>query len=230
MHIWSHSFIASKWIGAHQFNYGSDVQFNDVQSNAFRFNIVNGERTALSTRYPEGGSQMVNAGVFIHHQYQKNKWIWNESVRYSLVHTQANFGESRNFYNFLPNSTQQTNHAMNGSLGLIYLVNSANRIYVNLSNAFRAPNLDDLNKLFDSRSGFVIVPNPELKPEKSVTGEIGTNLSFKQIVKLNTAIYYTQLYDAIVVNASSRNGSDSIFFGGAMSKINTLENTRNALS
>lgn len=228
LHIWSHSFIASKWIGAHQFNYGSDVQFNDVQSNAFRFNIVNGERTALSTRYPEGGSQMLNSGVFIHHQYQKNKWIWNESVRYSFVHTQANFGESKNFYNFLPNSTQQTNHALNGSLGLIYLVNSTNRIYVNLSNAFRAPNLDDLNKLFDSRSGFVIVPNPELKPEKSVTGEIGTNLSFKQIVKLNTAIYYTQLYEAIVVNASSRNGSDSIFFGGAMSRINTLENTRNA--
>jgi iron complex outermembrane receptor protein len=54
------------------------------------------------------------------------------------------------------------------------------KLYANASTAFRAPNVDDINKVFDSKAGeALITPNPDLKPETSYNAEIGFKQGFK---------------------------------------------------
>ena len=50
----------------------------------------------------------------------------------------------------------------------------------NLSTAFRAPNIDDIGKVFDSEPGSVVVPNNDLKPEYAYGGELGLTLNFNK--------------------------------------------------
>ncbi len=49
---------------------------------------------------------------------------------------------------------------------------------LNASTAFRAPNIDDIGKVFDSEPGSVVVPNETLKPEYAYGGELGLKLDF----------------------------------------------------
>lgn len=48
--------------------------------------------------------------------------------------------------------------------------------FVELSQGFRAPNLSDLTRLDDARSGELETPSPGLDPERFVTLEVGANL------------------------------------------------------
>lgn len=220
-----------KRIKKHEIRYGIDVQHNNVSSTAHQTDINTQQRKALSTRYPAGGSDMSMAGLFVSHNWEINpKFILNDGIRFSYINTNSNLGNSLNFYAFLPPTIKQTNQAINGNLGIIYLYRSNLRFYANVSNAFHAPNIDDLSKIFDSNSKTktVIVPNNNLKPEQSLTSEIGTNLTILKHIKLNANIYYTQLYDAFVVSPTLVNGSDSLMYDGEMSRVNRLANKQEA--
>ena len=49
------------------------------------------------------------------------------------------------------------------------------------STGFRAPNVDDLGKVFDSTPGQVIVPNPGLRPERTLNTEVGISKTFREL-------------------------------------------------
>jgi hemoglobin/transferrin/lactoferrin receptor protein len=221
-----------KRLKKHEIRYGIDAQNNQVNSTAHQTDINTQQRKALSTRYPAGGSNMSMAGLFVSHNWEINSHlILNDGIRFSYINTNSNMGNSLNFYSFLPPTISQSNHALNGNIGLIYLYDSNIRFYANVSNAFHAPNIDDLSKIFDSNSKYklVIVPNNNLKPEQSITSEIGTNLTLVKRFKLNANVYYTQLYDAFVLAQAKVNGADSIVYDDEMSKVNMLTNKQNAL-
>ena len=216
-----------KRIKKHEIRYGIDAQFNDVNSIAYQTDINTQQRKSLSTRYPAGGSNMSIVGLFISHNWEINpKFILNDGIRLSYINTNSNLGESLNFYSFLPPTMSQSSQALNGNIGLIYLHDSKFRIYANLSNAFHAPNIDDLSKIFDSNSKnkMIIIPNDKLIPEQSITSEIGTNLTLIKRFKINANVYYTQLYNAFVIAPVKINDADSIIYDGEMSKVNMLTN------
>ena len=220
-----------KRIKKHEIRYGIDAQNNDVNSTAHQTDINTQQRKALSTRYPAGGNKMSMAGLFVSHNWEINSHIiLNDGLRISHINTNSILGNSLSFYNFLPPTITQTNQALNGNLGLIYLHDSKFRFYTNISNAFHAPNIDDLSKIFDSNSKnkMIIIPNNNLKPEQSITSEIGTNLTLIKCFKLNANVYYTRLYNAFVLALSEANGADSIVFDGEMSKVNMLINKQEA--
>ncbi|MBP9185646.1 MAG: TonB-dependent receptor [Bacteroidia bacterium] len=231
VHIFSINTDVFKHIKKHEIRYGYEVQHNIVNSSAYQTNINTLLKSPLSTRYPEGGSTLTNVGVFISHNFEINdKFILNDGARYSLINTAINFGKSLDFYSFLPQSINQQNMAINGNIGLIYLINKSNRIFANISNAYHAPNIDDLSKVFDSdsKSKMMIIPNQNLKPEKSITAEFGTNLTLFKNLQLNGSLYYTKLYDAIVISPTQINGNDSAIYDGQLSKVNTLTNKQEA--
>ena len=68
----------------------------------------------------------------------------------------------------------------------------------NFGTAFRAPNVDDVGKVFDSKSGSVVVPNPDLKPEYAYNADLGIAKVFGDIVKVDITGYYTSLKNALV--------------------------------
>jgi hemoglobin/transferrin/lactoferrin receptor protein len=231
VNVFSLNIDVFKRIKTHEIRYGIDAQFNDVNSTALQTDINTQQRKALNTRYPAGGNNMSMAGLFISHNWEINShFILNDGLRISYINTNSNLGNSLSFYSFLPPTVKQTNQALNGNIGLIYLHDAKIRFYVNVSNAFHAPNIDDLSKIFDSNSKnkMVIVPNNNLKPEQSITSEIGANLTLIKRFKLNGNVYYTQLSNAFVLAQAKVNGADSIMYDDEMSKINMLINKQEA--
>lgn len=219
-----------KRIKKHNLHYGVDAQFNTVKSTAFRTNINTAEQQSISTRYPAGGSNYAFGAVFLSHSIAlNNRWLLNDGIRFTSIYSESKFGQSTQFYPFLPASTTQKNSAFNGNLGLVYLWKKETRFYTNIGNAFRAPNIDDLNKIFDSKTQFVILPNNNLNAEKSVTADLGINTIIQKKLAINASVFYTQLYDAIVVQSIKVNGFDSITYDGIKAKANTLLNAQKGL-
>src|SRR5690606_17449109 len=88
--------------------------------------------------------------------------------------------------------------AFNGSIGMVYQPTSSVNIHAGFSTGFRAPNVDDAGKIFDSEPGSVVVPNPNLKPEYVYNGELGISKVFGKVLKVDLTGFYTHLDKALV--------------------------------
>jgi hemoglobin/transferrin/lactoferrin receptor protein len=93
------------------------------------------------------------------------------------------------------------------------------RISLNGSSAFRAPNIDDLTKVFESVPGSVIVPNPELLPEYAYNAELGLQYQFMKKSTIGVNAYQTYLTNALTVQNGTFNGADSVLYDGQMSQV-----------
>ena len=102
------------------------------------------------------------------------------------------------------------------------------RITLNGSTAFRAPNVDDLTKVFESVPGNVIVPNPNLRSEYAYNAEFGFQYQFMKKSNLGFHLYQTYLTNVLSVQKGIFNGADSIFYDGQMSQVLTTSNSGNA--
>jgi len=213
----------------HEIRYGFDGQFNNVASNANAKNVITGETTGNSTRYPDGGSTMNYLAAYISHSWEiGKKIIISDGLRANYVGLNSTFN-NKTFFPFLGNSLSQQNTAINGNLGLVYLPIKAIKLYTNLSNAFRAPNLDDVNKTFDSKAGeALITPNPDLKPEYTYNLEMGFSAVVLKKIKLETNVYYTQINNAITVKTTTIDGKDSALYNGVNTKVFCNQNVQQA--
>ena len=207
-----------KW-GAHELRYGAEAYLNKVNSTAFAEDINTGEQTTIDTRYPDGGSSMQGAALYASHTFEvSDKLIINDGIRFSQVGLQAQFID-QTFFPFPFSQIQQNHLALNGNLGLIYMPQTKLRISINGSTAFRAPNVDDLTKVFESVPGSVIVPNPELLAEYAYNAELGLQYQFMTKSTIGVNLYQTYLTNALTVQNGTFNGADSVLYDGQMSQV-----------
>ncbi len=99
---------------------------------------------------------------------------------------------------------------------------------LNASSAFRAPNIDDIGKVFDSEPGSVVVPNDNLKPEYAYGGELGLKLNFNEKLVLDLSSYYTYLDNALVRRYFALNGETQIMYDGELSNVQAIQNASKA--
>jgi hemoglobin/transferrin/lactoferrin receptor protein len=218
----------AKKVGKHELRYGADAWYNNVNSTAFVEDIVADTMAALDTRYPDGGSSMLSAALFVTHTWEiSKKWILNDGLRASYVRLKSLFND-QTFFPFPFNDIAQNHAALNGNIGLIFMPNSLWRMSLNGSTAFRAPNVDDLSKVFESVQGSVIVPNPTLKAEYAYNGEFGISRVISEGLTLQATGYYTQLSNALTVGKGSFNGLDSVMYDGQLSQVMTTTNAGKA--
>ena len=214
--------------GKHELRYGLDAYINQVNSVAFAQNILTGDQAPLDTRYPDGGSSMNGAALYASHTYEiSDKLILNDGIRISQVNLSAKFND-QTFFPFPFNSIQQNHTALNGNMGLIYMPTTKWRFILNGSTAFRAPNVDDLTKVFESVPGNVVVPNPDLKSEYAYNGEFGLNYSLNNRLSIGGNFYTTLLRNALTVQNSTFVGADSIMYDGQLSQVMTTTNAAKA--
>lgn len=203
--------------------YGAEWVQNDVASTSQRRDIVTEAITPVSTRYPNGSVwRSAAAYVSLRHKFN-DRWLLNASGRYSDVYTYAPFDLT--FFPFPFSEATLNNGAFNGSLGAVYTPDANTKIYGNLSTGFRAPNVDDIGKVFDSQPGTVLVPNPDLQPEYAYNAEVGANVRLANRVTVDVAAFYTRLDNAIVRGNFLFNGQDSIVYDGTRSRVIALQNT-----
>ncbi|NDA98758.1 MAG: TonB-dependent receptor [Flavobacteriia bacterium] len=218
----------AKKMNKHEFRYGAEAYLNKVNSTAFAKNVAVDTSTAISTRYPDGGSSMKSAAVYATHTWEVcDKFIINDGLRFSYVGLNANFTD-KTYFPFPFNSINQNNSAFNGNLGFVYLPAKTWRITGNFSTGFRAPNVDDLSKVFESVPGSVIVPNPDLKVEYTMNGELGVSKEILPGLRANVNVYYTKLTNALITQNSQFQGADSIQYGGELSQVMSTVNAGKA--
>ncbi len=96
-----------------------------------------------------------------------------------------------------------------GSLRASYTLNSAWNLYGGISQAFRAPNLDDLTGNVAAKSGSASLGSTEVEPEDYLTYEIGIRQTTEN-ASLGFAVFYTDVNDAITPVPLIAKGKDTI--------------------
>jgi hemoglobin/transferrin/lactoferrin receptor protein len=225
VHVASVLLDLSEQIGKHEIRYGLEGAFNQVYSAAKIRQVDEGTTTSASTRYPDGGSRYFSAAAYVSHTWEINsRWILATGARLNYVGLRALFTDT-SFFAF-PFSTARQNHfSANGSLGLIFQPGKGWRIALSGASGFRAPNVDDLGKVFDSQPGNLIVPNPSIKPEYTVNTDLNISKTVGNILRLEAIGFFTHLFNFISVQPFQINGEDSLLYEGEMSKVSANLNT-----
>jgi len=205
--------------------YGLESYFDDLNSSAFSKNINTGVEAIIDSRYPNGKNSIFRNDLFAtYNQTISAKTNWNIGIR--LGHTSLKSTIEDNAIFELPfTSINQNNFTYSGTLGLIHKPSEEVSLIANISSGFRVPNIDDLAKIFESSAGTVIVPNENIKPEKTLTTDLGFRINSKnKRFELETNFYYTRFIDAIVTDNFTFNGSSEIIYDGATSQVLANQN------
>lgn len=216
-----------RWGGGKELFYGLEGLYNDVRSGAASVNIATGARSPAPTRYPDDGSSYSQlAGYAKYRQDLSPSVTAVAGARYSHVLLDARF--SGDFYDLPFRRIELETGAFSGSLGVTYRPAQNLQFNLNGSTGFRAPNVDDAAKVFDSEPGTVVVPNEELRPEHAYNLDFTVIKDVEEKARLELNAYYTWLEDAMVRRNVPFGGQDSIRYDGTMSNVEALVNAGRA--
>ena len=216
----------NKRMGDFRLYYGGEYVFNKIHSDGSQKDIQTNEVTGSASRYPDGSSWQTLAGYFnLEYKLKPNMTILT-GLRYSHVWINADFDTT--YYSFPFQDANLSTGALTGSLGLSWLPKPDLQVTWNGSTGFRAPNIDDIGKIFDSEPGAVVVPNPDLQPEYAYNMEVGIQKNFKDKLVLKGAAFYTYLVDALVRRDYQFNGQDEIEYNGETSRVQAIQNAAKA--
>ncbi len=204
--------------------YGAEYVHNKVTSSGSEENISTNETVPTVSRYPNG-SDWQSFAAYTSLKYKPNpKFVFQTGARYNHVLVNADFTEN-NHYLSLPFETAKIDAgAFTGTAGISWIPSELMEWKFNLSSAFRAPNIDDVGKVFDSEPGSVVVPNNSLRPEYAYGGELGLKLNFNNVFLVDVATYYTYLDNALVRRGFTLNGESEILYDGELSNVQAIQN------
>jgi hemoglobin/transferrin/lactoferrin receptor protein len=229
--VWGFTIDGRKTWGNHELSVGADGQLNDLESTATRTNLTNGNVTKLDTRYPDGENSMNYFAVYAQHLYKFSggKFVLNDGIRLQAVRLKSTISDN-SFFNLPVTEVEQNSEAVTGNIGLIYNPGRNTKIALSLASGFRAPNIDDLAKVFESSTSArqVVVPNTDLKPEYTYNIDLSITHIFAEKVKVELSGFHTWFRNAIVKAPFGLNGQDSITYNGVRSQVLASQNRNKA--
>ena len=206
--------------------YGLEFVHNKIGSFATLNSVINNSFDSAVTRYPNGSTFFMQ-GYYASFKYKFSKQlIVNAGTRLSGYKIKATFDTI--IFPFPIKSTEMKNKTLNGCIGLVYSPVVSWQTYLNFATGFRAPNIDDMGKVFESTPGYLVVPNTNLKPERSYNAEIGMVKTFNNYFKIDLSAYYTKIVDAMERKDFIFNGQSTIRYQGNKSNIQAVQNVANA--
>ncbi len=215
-----------KAINRNKFFYGLEYIFNEVGSRGSATNINSNMIEPAPARYPDG-STWQSIAAYTGYQMELSKKVHAQlGARYNAVILRANFEDS--YYDFPFSNANINTGALTGSAGINWKPNERTAWKMNVSTAFRAPNIDDVGKIFDSEPGSVVVPNPNLKPEYAYNAEAGLNWKITNFLILDLSTFYTLLEDAMVRRDFTLDGETTLLYQGEESNIQAIQNASKA--
>ena len=219
--------FTKSWGERHTLFYGLEYVFNDVESEGTIRNIITEQDSEWSDRYPQ--AQWSSAGAYLSDEFRINeKTVVLGGLRYNLFDLDADFSSNLPFFPLPTAEACLGQGALTGSLGMVYKPNSKWILKANLGSAFRAPNVDDIGRVFDSEPGVVIVPNPDLDAEYAYNADVSIAHILWDKVKVDFTAFYTLLDQAMVRRDFILNGQDSIIYDGTLSRVQALQNAAQA--
>lgn len=224
--IWVNLDAEKHLSGRTQLLYGAECVTNDVGSKGKRVNQTTGVEAIINSRYPDASSwSMGSVYVGVLHDATERLTL-SGGARFNWSALVARFDTS--LFAYPATSTSLSNSAVTGNLGAAFRPGKDWKLSLDLSTGFRAPNIDDIGKVFDSEPGAVIVPNPDLQAEYAYSADIGIEKIIAGKVRLQGHAYYVLLDNAMVRRPFTVNGEDSINYDGEPSRVDAIQNTAQA--
>jgi hemoglobin/transferrin/lactoferrin receptor protein len=157
------------------------------------------------------------------------KFIINAGLRANAINLYADFTNNTPT-KFPYTNINQSNKGATGNFGIAYLPIENFRITTSYSTGFKAPNVDETAKVFETgtKAGYVVVPNKTLQPEYAHNIDLGFTYQNPKHFLINANFFYTALTNAIVADNYKFNGKDSILYDGKI--LPTIALTNNALA
>lgn len=231
VHVYGINVDATRKWYRHDLYTGIEAQYSTLASTATSTNILTGAEKTAATRYPDGDNIQQTAAAYLSHTWRfAPKWVMTDGLRLQYVGLRSTF-LSREFYRFPYDEARQRNIAWSGNLSVIYNPSAWVRIALLGSSGFRAPNVDDLSKVFDtnSRDKFVVVPNPDLKPERTYNADLNLTLSTPdKDWTWENVLFTTRFAQAITLDNFQFNGESQILYDGVLSQVKANVNAENA--
>ena len=226
--VYSLNIDVDKQLPSGNLYYGVEWLYNDVTSQGYRLYRSIDSIAPTTPRYPDGGSSYTSYAVYANYKWDiSQSWTFNSGIRYSHTGLQARI-EDQSDLAFPYDELNVTNGALNGSLGVVYNPSPVLKFSTALASGFRAPNIDDIGKVFDFSGGELQVPNPALEPEYSYNAEMGIE-SRLDTWEFGITAFYTWVDNAIVRRDFRFNGQDSIVYDNELRKVVALTNTGEAV-
>jgi len=122
----------------------------------------------------------------------KDKVILNAGIRYDYFKNKI---LSTSGLSVIPKEENLDHITARG--GLLYRLNEFINLKGNIGTAFRAPAPDELAANYTSTWGTKYIGNPNLKPEKSITYDIGIDYT-KELLKTGITFFHTRFEDKIL--------------------------------
>ncbi len=222
---------ARKKLKEDEITAGIDVQLNDLRSTASRTNLLTNAILPLDSRYPDGKNRMNNFGVYTQHihKFKGQKWILNQGLRIQYIALKSNI-INNSFFSLPVTNIVQKNTAITGNIGMVYMPSTSTRIKFGYASGFRAPNIDDLAKIFESSTSAnqVVVPNANLKPEFTHGFDAELVKALGKAVEFEIGAFYTNFTNAIIKAPFRLNGKDSMMYNGVQSQVLASQNVNQA--
>ncbi|MRT93276.1 TonB-dependent siderophore receptor [Ancylomarina sp. 16SWW S1-10-2] len=202
--------------------YGAEYIYNYLNSSAYNKNIVNLSISDLDTRYPDN-SRYSSLASYANIKWKlNNRWTLNSGLRYSHIWIKSKL--NTDFYNFPFNNLNLNTGALNGSIGATLQTPNNYIVKLNATTGFRAPNIDDIGKVFDSEPGKVVVPNKDLKSEYAYNFDFSLSKNITPDLFVDINGFYSILKDAMVRRDYSFNGQSTMMYDGVESQVQAIVN------
>jgi outer membrane receptor protein involved in Fe transport len=162
---------------------GLDLYYDDVSSSRVREDVVTGEQTEATSRFPDGSSMELLSA------YGNGTWGVGErnavtaGLRLSDVRTR------------LP-STSVHNTEVSGDIGWVFTIDDGWQFTANLGYGFRAPNVFDLGSLGNRPGNRFNIPNTNLESEHVIHGDVGIRYR-NSVAEFAVAAYLLDYTDRI---------------------------------
>lgn len=206
--------------------YGLEGVRNKIRSKAHVTNIETGAVSPTSTRYPDDSSWQSYAAFLTYKNTLSDRWTLSAGARYNQYLIDAGFTNRLEDFPF--DKAEINRGALTGSAGMVFRPAASWQVNAHVSTGFRAPNIDDIGKIFDSEPGSVIVPNPDLEPEYAYNFEVSIRKVFGERLKMDVAAYHTILDNAMARRDFTLNGRDSVMYDGTLSRVQAIQNVASA--
>ncbi|MDC1028801.1 TonB-dependent receptor [Schleiferiaceae bacterium] len=199
--------------------YGAEFIGNNLTSTAHHYHYMNTDSTWNAQSRYANGSHWISGSIFAHYDTDFSKHIAfsagsriNGISMYTPISFRG-FNEDARLKFLAPSA----------EMGITYHKPSF-KYFLNLSSGFRAPNIDDASKVFDSQPGAVIVPNSNLREERLYSAELGAKQKLGKSWVVDASFYYSFLDNALERAPYTFMGSDSINFDGELSQVLAVQN------
>ena len=207
------------------FSYGIEGILNNVSSIGSNLDLISNIKTPSVSRYPE--SDWSSLAIYSTFQtYLTKKISIHSGLRFNHIELESEFDQNLSPFPF--EMAQLKEEAITGNIGLVYKPTQSLSYNILFSSGFRAPNADDIGKVFDSEPGSVTIPNNNIKPEFAYNYEAGIIKRIPKKYFFEFSVFYTQLKDAMVRRNYSFFGQDSIIYEGELSQIQAIQNASKA--